>query len=353
MTRSMKKICLVFLGLCALILTTIVASNIARAEGTITGHGSAPLNVKPTKALVFVQLTGQGKTLSAALDDLNGRYKNLAAKLETLKAEKDSIHLATPNPAAGPIGPFTAPASTSWSSGSVTISRGPVTYSVPAPRISSTMSAPSLVVDPAMSYQPPMAGPSANVRYASAALTAQWTLPDADPQKVLVFVDDLKAKVKSAAMPDSKKSEKSEEKLSPQEQEILEEMQASSPAYGGSATPGMISTGVVVEPVIVYVGQIPPEARREALQKAFKQARNNATELAQAAHVRLGPLATLHEGGSRFQVESPEQQLFRTQLVALQSLRASGKLRPEEVFCPSPDELTQRIEISAAFTIKE
>jgi len=342
-------------------VTVISMVNAGWAAGTINGQGSVVLSAKPTKVLMFTELTGQGDTLAAAMEQLDQRFRSAAAKLETLKADRDSIRLDAPTATPGPA-PRAATTRTVIyrSSGTPTLAPAAPSFTPPP-----SISAPSITVTPTMVTEmvqgavgPMTSQPPAH--HASATLVASWSLGESDPRKAMLFVGELTEKLKAADLAGEKEPAKDEaadakKKLSEAEQEVLDEMQAAGPVVSSSVS----VVGTEESPFLfAYVGQITPAERQAALRKAFELARTSAEELAQAAQVRLGPLALLHESRDFFDMvhrgavfsstQSPQMRLDQ----ALRRRQTDGAGRGE-VLGTSLDELTQQIGVTAMFKIAE
>jgi len=107
---------------------------------------------------------------------------------------------------------------------------------------------------------------------------------------MLIEVHELQKKVEDADLAGLKDASK----LSPEEQELLEEMEGiSMSSFGseGESKPG--------EPIFSFVSVVSPEEHDQALADAFQKAKLQAARLAKAAGAKLGTLQSIN--GSRDQ----------------------------------------------------
>ena len=92
----------------------------------------------------------------------------------------------------------------------------------------------------------------------------------------------LQEKIKAADLAGTKEAEK----LSPEEQEIVEE---SADMVASSEDP----RSQVGQPVFIFIAAVSKEDREKLLSEAFAKAKAQAADLAKAANVELGPLTGL------------------------------------------------------------
>lgn len=222
------------------------------SEGqAIDGAGMVRIKRPPTEAVMFVQLTGKGKTLAEALDDLKKRHETAAAQLEKLGAEKGSAKLSPPvADAAG---------------------GGDANQRRMEAMIAQRMARGKKVAKPAK--------PAVSV---SATLSARWPIEGDTVEKRMLAADALREKVKAANL----QGPKTEAKLSLEEQEALEEAAEEIAQMRSSNDEGPSLT----EPHFLFVAKISAKDRDEAMARAFAKAKAQAGELAKAAGVELGPL---------------------------------------------------------------
>jgi hypothetical protein len=218
----------------------------------ICGVGEAVVAQQPAALRMYVELSGKGKTLEEALAKLKDRREAALVQLQTLGAKKESVWVGTPT-------------------------------------LSNVQSAQKSRMEQMIRQR--LLGRGRNVPKglevpqsvaASALLTAEWPLPAADPEKLLLASEALRKKIKDADLAGAKDAEKP----SPEEQEMAEEMAE----MMGSSGEEQVRFG---EPYFVYVGRFSPQDRDKAMAEAFQKAKAQASRLAQAAGVRLGPLLGL------------------------------------------------------------
>jgi uncharacterized protein YggE len=121
----------------------------------------------------------------------------------------------------------------------------------------------------------------------SSQISADWKLSSKTSEELLLFVHPIQEKVKATDIAGLKDAEK----LSPEQEEMLEEAEES---YGYSSSdeqkPGT--------PVFLFVSKISEEERDKAMTEAFAKAKTQATKLAKAAGTNLGGLQSLHGSGA-------------------------------------------------------
>lgn len=226
------------------------------AKETISGVGMVTVRQTPTALRMYVELLGKGKTLEAALANLKDRREAALAQLQSLGARKESIWFSSP---------------------------GLSNIQSAQQRQLEQMIRQRLV---ARGRKLPRGLQVARPVVASVTLTAEWPLPAGTPEKLLVAAEALKEKLRAADLAGSKEAEK----LSPEEQELAEEMAEMLSNSGEQPVP-------LGEPHFVYVARISDQDRDKALAEAFAKARAQASRLARAAGIGLGPLVGLSGQG--------------------------------------------------------
>jgi hypothetical protein len=306
-------------------LTVVLAASAARAqvgrqpnagEGKVAAAGRVHLQRQPTHLRMFVQLTGKGKTLEEALAALKERREAVVAELEKLGAEKGAEVCAPPS----------------------------VDESAGAQQRRMEMMIAQRLGRGAKKAAKPVKPPVA----VTALLTAQWPLAGDTPEKLLLAADAVREKVKTADLSGDKESPK----LSPEEQEVAEEM-AAQPNQGGDeeqAKPG--------EPHFMFVAKLSPQDRQAALADAFAKAKTQAGELAKAAGAGLGPLTGLSgEGGGGMSGVNPYRyNNYNRQAYAefLQQVaeNAGGEEQQGEALAPRPDGIGFDFAVNAEFALE-
>ncbi len=114
------------------------------------------------------------------------------------------------------------------------------------------------------------------------SVTADWPLEGDASEDLLLRAHEIQKRVKEAKLAESR------EELTPEEQEIMEEMQG----YAGYGMP-QSKPG---EPAFSYVATLPPRSRTDAMRQAIERARADALQLAEAAGLALGPVTRLSAG---------------------------------------------------------
>ena len=243
-------------------LTVVLAASAARAQfdhsvgpggGQIAASGHVHLQRPPTHLRMYLQLTGKGKTLEEALAALKERREAAAARLEKLGVDKSALV-------------FTPP--------------GVDESQAVQQRRMEMMIAQRMGGRGAKKGAKPVKPPAA----VTTMLTATWPLTGDTTEKLLLAAESLREKVKAAELVGGKEGPK----LSPEEQELAEEMAARNPNQGGDeeqAGPG--------EPRFLFVALLSPQDRQKALAEAFAKAKTQAAELAKAAGAGLGAMTGL------------------------------------------------------------
>lgn len=222
----------------------------------VSGTGTMTVTRKATVMRVHVRLLGKGKSLEEALANLKERREAARARLQTLGAEKGSISFGDPS-LSNPQAQNRRQLERMIRQRMAAAGRKPKGLKVPR----------SFTV--------------------AATLKAEWRLAPEEPEKLLLAVDALQEKVKAADLGGAKQSEK----LSPEEQELAEEMaEMMSNMDEEQADPAA--------PQFLFLARITDAERQQAIARAFAKAQAQAARLAQAADAKLGPLVRLAGEGS-------------------------------------------------------
>lgn len=265
-----------------------------RIAGTVSGQGVVTLRPSPTALRMRVQLCAYGRTVTLALDRLKTRRQTALERLRELEADKESIWVA--NPAVSEHTPPRARA------------LAPVPDVPPgrAPR-----PAPEVAVGAAESPESPHERPPARraarprralgrLFAACQVLSADWPLVPGNLDSLLASAHGIQDRVKAADLGGGDYARG----LTVEEREMVEETlivatpagpYAAAPYSPGPqrAEPPAACRVPPGEPRFVYVATIPPCRRKQALAESFAQAKAQATDLAEAAGTRLGPLVEL------------------------------------------------------------
>ncbi|NQU26643.1 MAG: SIMPL domain-containing protein [Candidatus Nealsonbacteria bacterium] len=223
--------------------------------GTVEGVGNVTLKQPATIVRMHLQLTGKGKTLEESFEKLKIRRGEATAKLEKLAVDTDSIEWGTPGLSA------------------IESAYQQQFEALVRQRLSSGQSVPKGLKIP-------------RTVTTTVSLNAEWPIAAEGHEKLLVAMQALQKQIRDADLAGLKQPEK----LSPEEQELAEEMAAMMEDSGEGQPP-------VGEPSFVYVARITDQQVDDAMAEAFKKARLAATRLARAAGMTLGPLASLSGSG--------------------------------------------------------
>lgn len=257
---------------------------------TVQGEGTVILRPQPVVLRMQVKLQSEGKTAKLALAKLKTRREAALAKLQALKADPASISAA--NPVISEL-QLWDPYSTSG-------------YQPPPPSVS-----PPRLPGPAQV-------PHLFVGSVTLTLTADWPLEGDTPEELLLEARALREKIEAADIADTKDAET----RSAEQPRVLEagpravlEMAPPAPLRPSQPTPATSVPRTFVGPArpsptfgfpprsgaamaaggpsFRYVARLSGQQRKAALAEAFNKAKAEASELAEAAGARLGPLAEL------------------------------------------------------------
>lgn len=172
-------------------------------------------------------------------------------------------------------------------------------------------------------------------------LSADWTLTGSGAE-LLLAANEVEEKVKAADIGGAAEAEK----LSPEEQELLEEMQETYGRYSGGdeLKPG--------QPVFAYVSRISEDERDAAMAEAFKKAKTQAAILAKAGALNLGAVKSISTYGTSW------QQNYRHEYVRMQQLQAAfggddDASHDTEAMGASPTSVRHVVTVTVAFEAKE
>lgn len=226
------------------------------AGGSVHGTGNVVIKRLPDTMRVQVAIIGKGANLKEAVAALKTRVDAARKQVESLGADKESITVDTP-------------------------------------RIFEQQNDQRRQMEVMMAQRMRGGGGKKNAKnktsppvMLSSQLTASWKLDAKDAEDLLLKSHPLQEKIKSADLGGSKEAEK----LSPEQEELLEEAEAQgfSPYDDGSQQkPG--------EPMFYFVTRITEEERDQALADAYQKATVAATRLAKSAGAKLGRLKSVQD----------------------------------------------------------
>lgn len=282
--------------------------------GVISGSGSITLTRQPEILRLKVDIISRGGSLKEALDGLKQRTEAARTKVVELGAVEDSVE-------------------------------------VDAPRLSTRKTDEQQQVEMMLMQRMQRSGRSrarasvATPVTVSAALTAEWKLDAGDAEALLLQVHPLQENIREADLGGAADAQK----LSPEQQELLEEMQTDFGYYGGGSNqpkPG--------EPVFALVSPITEADREKALAEAFSKAKAEAARLAKAAGVELGELKSLSSFSQPGEDENSYYGAYDSVLYSAMQLAGGSAQENDELEAvgvePGPVKYT--ITVSAAFAVK-
>jgi uncharacterized protein YggE len=295
------------------------------AKETVAGVGAVVLRRQPTAMRMLLNLPGKGKNLEEALAKLKQRREAALAELEKLKVDKDSITLGNPT------------AATSMSDAQ-------------RRRQFEQMVRQRMRASGAKGGKVPKLPEVVSV---GMMLTAQWPLEAKDPERLLVTTHGLQQQLKEADLAGAK--DKAKDALTPEEQEMVEEGDASGDNPFGNSPDGQeVEPGA---PMFVYVAKITEEERNRALADAFAKAKAQAAQLALAAGARLGPLVGLSgQGGGSSEVENPYEGGMPSSyryVLARQRNAAGQDQKENESVASDSGSITFRFHVRAIFALEK
>jgi uncharacterized protein YggE len=304
-------------------LTLTLASfgfNPARAEvpptGTVTGQGTFELKRQPEYLRVQVDVLAKGKDVKEALAKLREQRQAAQKQLEALGFDPKSIDFGEPK--------ITTEKS----------DRG---------RHMEMMMRRMRNQGKKTTQKPKEAPPI----FVSSALKAELRLAAADPEELLIAAHTLEQRMKAADLGGAKDLKQ----VSPQDEELAQEQAEEFMDFNEADGP---KRG---EPIFLYISKVSEEEQAKALAQAFKNAKRQASQLAQAAGVALGSLHHLEDHSS---ASAPEElgvldnpYSYRLVQQAWQLTRtASEDARTGEAIGLQPGKVSYRIAVSASFELK-
>ncbi len=280
---------------------------------TVAGTGMATVSRQPGRIRMHIVLKASGATLEEALAQLKSRREAAVAKLEALKADQASIKTGAPTVAEGQSEQR----------------RRMEQMIIPQLRARGQQIPPGL-----------MAPQLASV---STTLTAEWPLEAATPEDVLLRTEAIRTQIKEANLSGSG----AEEELSPEAQELAEEM-----AGMGYDDDSPVPEG---EPLFLYVAHLSEADREKVTAEAFAKARDQASSFARAAGTDLGPLVSLAGHGSGESDTMDRYRDYEQQRYIRQLIGSSGGMsldqKADELVSTSPGDLSYKIMVRAIFAL--
>ncbi|HEY2840347.1 MAG TPA: SIMPL domain-containing protein [Pirellulales bacterium] len=281
-------------------------------SGNISGTGAVLIKRSPELLRLHLQVSGQGKDAKDALGKLKSRKEAVVAKLVELGASKDSVKTEDAH----------------------------VSVEDNARRRQME----SMVRD-RMRQQGRRGAKKEEAKPVTLtmALKAEWPLKGQNSDETLVESH----KVQEAVRGELAKLAESKE-LSPEEEELAEEMQQMNSFNDGEPKPG--------DPTFLFVARISDEERAKALAAAFEKAKTQAMQLSKAANVKLGPLESLrsneamNEGFAGYPGYGNDRYMYQMMMQQAQQRPDDG---PLEAIGDEPGKVAVSITVMASFKLKE
>ncbi|QDT93652.1 SIMPL domain-containing protein [Gimesia algae] len=284
-------------------------------EGTVSGTGTVIIVKKPAVMRMQVEILSKASTLEGALSGLKDRIEATRAQLAVLGADKESIK-------------------------------------IDSPKVSSEKSERQQQIEMMLAQRMRGRGNGSGKKKGivttpltvSAQLTAEWKLQAKTDEELLLASHPLQNKIKEADLAGLKAASK----LSPEEQELMEEMEGAS-MYGGDreAKPG--------EPVFSFACSISEKEEDKAMSEAYQKARSQALRLANASGAELGKLTSISGSSGSASDENSEYGYNSVYYAALQRMRSDANTEDGQSQAVSvmPGQLKYRVTVTAGFELKE
>ena len=291
--------CTVVVGM----MLCLVALARAQEEGVVTGSGQVTLTKQPNLVRAEIQVLAKGEDLKQALAQLEQERSSARQKLVSLGAKEDSIEFA-----AARIG---AAAKQTAAQQMMAMMRGGRT--------------------------PKPAAEDGQVQVSS-LLRVEWPLQAVDEQEALIKGSELREQIKQSFA-------RTSEELTPEEQELLEEMQEDDDFSGmPMAKPG--------EPAIVFVHRLGDDEYQKATADAFAKARAAAQRLAAAAGSKLGAVRSLNSSFESVDDGNEDNYAMQFYLRAMGTSAGDGAGAAPEATASEPGPVQCRITVTASFALQ-
>ncbi|MFW6124554.1 MAG: SIMPL domain-containing protein [Pirellulales bacterium] len=284
---------------------------------TVAGMGVVTLSRPPQLLRMHVELTGKAETLDEALAQLKTRREAALLQLEMLKADMDSVETEAPRIAAG--------------------------------QSQQQRQMEQMIRERMRSRSQRMPAGLAGSEAVAVSMTlrAEWPLEAKTPEQVLRRAEAIRQQIKEADLAGSE----DEDELSPEAEELAEEMAGMSDGYGFDE-----SAAKEGEPLFLFVARVSDADRETALAEAFAKARKQARSLAHAADADLGPLVSLAGHGTGQSDMSGDQygyeyQAYMRRLAGQSAMGMAFDQNAAEAMGLSPKSLSFKFRVRAYFTL--
>ena len=291
----------------------------ARGSGTVTGHGSVELKRTPEFVRVQVDILAKGKDVTEALGKLRERRQTAQKSLEQLGAAANGIEFG----------------------------KASIVTENNDRRAMQMMMMRQMQMQGKKPAQKPKEPPPVTV---SCTLKAEIRLGATDPEELLIAAHTLEERLKLADLGGTKALKQA----TPQDEEMEQEEAMAMMNYGNNEGP---KRG---EPIFVYVSKISEDEQLKARADAFKQAQREASKLAKAAGVELGPLAHLDDHSSPSYGTEETYNAFDgnyayrvQQMLGYARSGYSGNQQWGEAIGLQPGRVSLQVVLSASFELKQ
>jgi uncharacterized protein YggE len=312
--------CLTVVGFVA----AISCAGLAQAQfgseaGVVSGSGVVVISRKPETVRVQIVLQGKGTTLKDALAAIKTRGEAAKKQLLTLGAAKDSVKLEDAKIAEQDDN-----------------------------RQQQQRRMQMMMMQRGRAPKAAKKGPKTpDPVLVSATITAEWKLEAKSADELLLAVHGLKEKIKGSDVAGVKEAEK----LSPEEEEALEEMQAEDfGSYNQNEGP---KPG---EPVFLFVTHISDAEREKAFGEAYQKAKTEAARVAKAAGAELGELKSLSgnsaSGNDNQGYANYNSRAYRAYQMARMAAGNSDDENSTEAIGGDPGQVKFNVTVMAAFDLK-
>lgn len=276
--------------------------------GGFSGSGSVEIKRAPQRMRMQVDLLAKGKTLKEALERLKSRRETALSELQKLGAVKESVNVDDPV------------LHTPENDQSAQVRRMMM----------------ARATGKSAAKKPPV-----QLVTVKSVLKAEWKLIGAEQADRLVSAHDLKEKIEKVDLSGSKEVSK----LTPEEQELAEEMEAEGNMYSSGEEK---KAGA---PTFLYVAPLTEADRDAALAEAYKKARDRAARLAKAAGLELGPLVGLSSSGSQSAIQETAS-MYGGYSEMYRALLNNDSDDQTEAVGDQPGKVAFRITVQATFKLK-
>jgi uncharacterized protein YggE len=297
---------IVVMMLCAMAASP---ANAGDADGrVVSASGESTITAPPEILRVAVLLKVEGKDIKEALLKLSQDKQSAKEKLARLNVPADAIKFTDPAMGERPLTPQQRQMQMYMQQRNGGAVKKPTTAPTPV-TVTATMS-------------------------------ADIALKTANDEEMLLAVADLQAKLRDAFKPIVQRAK------TPEEQEVLEEMQGAEQAASGEIKPG--------EPAFAYVHLVTEAEQNTAMADAFAQAKRSAERLAKAAGADLGELKTLNANISNGSpAEGGEgQPIYYGAMMGAGGMPGSNSTGTIEATGAQPGPVSSRVTVNVGFGLK-